>query len=444
MSILDLPFRLLISLIIGAVVGLERETHKHANNTVGGSVGLRSFSLISTLGTLAGFLYAGNLPLFIFISSVFGLLVLSYYVLQSKISKDNGITTEMGMLFTYIIGILIGTNIISMQLILAVVVLLILILSRKEDIKNIITGINREELNAFVSYALIALVVLPFLPNTSLSIQSIPGAITFLKTYGIDIKQYASFEILNPFRLWFIVALITGIDMAGYALERIIGKKHGRLVASLIGGFISSTSTTQSLAQESKKGKMVNKLVASALFANLTSFLQVFVLIAPLNGTFLVKSTPILAFMILSALILGIFFFTKTEKESRAKNEEKKTIKESEIFALTPALRFALIFITIRLVSKISLIAFGNTGLYVTSIIASFTGIDAVLINVAELAGKTVSYQTALITLILVNATNLLSKSFFSYLQGSRAFSLRFTLSVLAIIGASSLGLLIK
>ena len=108
MPILDLPFRLLISLVIGAVVGLERETHRHAGNKIGGSVGLRSFSLISTLGTLAGFLYLGNLPLFIFISAVFGLIVVSYYLLQSKTSKDIGITTEIGMLFTYVAGILIG------------------------------------------------------------------------------------------------------------------------------------------------------------------------------------------------------------------------------------------------------------------------------------------------------------------------------------------------
>ncbi|MCX6731367.1 MAG: DUF4010 domain-containing protein [Candidatus Roizmanbacteria bacterium] len=442
MNPIDLPFRLLISLIIGAVIGLERETYHLPTKNRLSSVGLRTFSLISTLGTLAGIMYAQNLPLFIFVSAVFGLLVIAYYVLQSSITKDVGITTEIGMLFTYVIGIFIGTQILPMQLILAIVIVLVLVLSRKEEIRGIIVGINREEFHAFVSYALIALVILPFLPNTPFTIQNIPGVLPFLKSYGIDLHQFASMEILNPFRLWFIVALITGIDMAGYTLERIIGKKHGRLVASLIGGFISSTSTTQSLALESKRGKGINRLLASAIFANLTSFLQVFILIAPLNGTFLVQSTPTLMCMILAALGLGFFFFTRSEESKEKEPKKRKPILESEIFALTPALRFALIFVTIRLISKIALFAFGNTGLYITSVLASFTGLDAVLINVAEFAGKTISYQTAIITLILVNATNLLSKAFFSYLQGSRIFAIRFLLSMLVIIAASMIGLL--
>lgn len=443
MNSLDIPFRLLISLIVGAVVGLERETHHNPADKRKVSIGLRTFSLISTLGTLSGFLYVSNLPLFIFISTLFGFMVVAYYIIQSVLTKDIGITTELGMIFTFLIGIFIGTNLFPMQLILAIVVVLVMVLSRKEEIRNIIMGIDREELHAFISYALIALVILPFLPNTPLSLANIPGAISFFKAYGMDIQRFASFELINPFRLWFIVALITGIDMAGYALERIIGKKHGRLVASIVGGFISSTSTTQSLALESRSGRGINKLVAAALFANLTSFLQVFFLLAPLNGGFLVKSTVTLGSMIFAALGIGLFFFTRNEKPEKAKRTEKKQIKESEIFALGPALRFAVIFILIRLFSKVSLSIFGSTGLYITSIIASFTGIDAVLINVAELAGKTVSLQTALTTLILVNATNLLSKSFFSYLQGSRAFAIRFFLGVLAIILASSIGLFI-
>ncbi len=444
MSSFDIPFRLLISLIIGAVVGLERETHHNLSDKKKSVIGLRSFSLISSLGTLSGFLYHEHTPLFQFVAVSFGLLVIAYYYIQSTLTKDIGITTELGMIFTFFLGVLIGANLMPMQLILAFFVVLVLVLSRKEEIKNIILGIDREEVHAFISYALIALVILPFLPNTPFSLGNIPGALSFFKSYGLDLKQFASLELLNPFRLWFIVALITGIDIAGYALERIIGKKHGRLVASLVGGFISSTSTTQSLALESKKGKGINKLVAAAIFANLTSFLQVFVLIAPLNGTFLVKSTVTLSCMILAALVMGFFFFTKPEKIVAEKKTERKPIKESEIFSLMPALRFAGIFILIRLISKLSLIVFGNNGLYVTSVIASFTGIDAVLINVAELAGKSISYEAGLITLILVNSTNLLSKSFYSYLQGSRAFALRFLVSMLVVIAASTVGLLVK
>lgn len=439
----DIPVRLLLAVVLGSIIGLERETHKTKENELKVSVGLRTFSLISLLGALAGVMYIQHLGIFIFASTVFGLMVIGYYVLQSIMTRDVGVTTELGMVMTYLIGILIGAQLLPVQLIVALVVVLVMILSRKEDIRNIIGGIDREEVHAFVSYALIALVILPFLPNNPITLSSIPGAVTFFQAYGIDITGFSHYELLNPFRLWFIVALITGIDMAGYALERLIGKKHGRIVASLVGGFISSTSTTISLAQESKTGKGVNKLVAAAIFANMTSFIQIFVLLAPLNGALLVKATSTLLLMIISALALGIFFMTRGEELSEKDPSEKKPISESEIFALGPALRFATIFIIIRFASKVAIDLFGDTGLYVTSVIGSLTGLDAILINLSELAGKTITFQTAIITLILVNATNLLSKTFFSYFQGSRAFTLRFLSAVVAIVAASTIGLLL-
>lgn len=439
----DVPFRLLLAVILGSIIGLERETHKTVENEQKVSVGLRTFSLISLLGALAGVLYTHNIGIFIFASAVFGLLIVGYYILQSIMTKDVGITTELGMLTTYIVGVLIGAQLMPVQLIVAIVVVLVMILSRKEDIRNIIGGIDREEIHAFVSYALIALVILPFLPNTPYTVASIPGAVSFFKAYGVDLTRIAHYELINPFRLWFIVALITGIDMAGYALERLIGKKHGRIVASLVGGFISSTSTTISLAQESKAGKGINKLVAAAIFSNMTSFFQIFILLAPLNGALLVHATGTLLLMIVSSFAAGVFFMTRGEELSEKDPSDKKPVSESEIFALGPALRFASIFIIIRFASKIAIDLFGDTGLYITSIIGSFTGIDAILINLSELAGRSITFQTALVTLILVNATNLLSKTFFSYFQGSRAFTVRFFVAVVVIVAASTIGLVI-
>ena len=107
-----------------------------------------------------------------------------------------------------------------------------------------------------------------------------------------------------------------------------------------------------------------------------------------------------------------------------------------------PAVKFAVLLICVKLVTKISLILFGQSGFLISSIIASFAGIDAIVINLADMAGKTITFQFALLTFILVNATNLLSKSLYSHLQGSRKFAVRFFISVLVIIAASFVGLL--
>lgn len=449
MSHLSIPLKLILSLTLGAVIGLERESYEKEKEIDGqkensvGALGVRTFSLITALGAIAGFLKPDYYGLFLTINIAFMTLVLAYYILGSFVIKDHGITTEIAIIFAYLIGIFIALEIFSIQLILAMTVVLILILSRKEKIKTIIAGIKRSEINAFTSYLIIALVVLPFLPNTSYFLSDIPGLEVILSSYKIGLGKLAQIEILNPFKLWLVVALITGIDVAGYVLEKTIGQKKGWLLTSFAGGFISSTATTQSLAQQSKKSKTINRLVAAAIFANLASFFQIFVLIAPINGLFLAKSTPLVFAIIISAALAGLFFLKRKEVAIQENlKETKEKLQEDEIFALNPAIKFAFIFLLIRIATKTSLVLFGDSGFLATSALASITGLDAIIINLSELAGTIISFKTGVLALILANAVNLISKTFYCVTQGKKEFALKFAASIVLIILSSFLGLL--
>lgn len=442
----ELPFaiKLLISLILGAVIGLERESHDiKKNDERPHSVGVRSFALITTLGTLAGFFIDKHFSVFLLISITFMVLSLAYYISNAIHTKDIGITTELALIFSYLIGLFISLEVIPMQLIIAMTIVLILILARKQDIRNIVGGIHREELQAVISFALIALVVLPFLPKESFSLGDIPGLSSILAVLGINNENILTTEIISPFKLWTIVALITGVDVAGYVLEKTIGKGHGRIVASMVGGLISSTATTQSLAQESKNSNATNRLVAAALLANFMSFFPIIFLIGSIDVNFLLETLPTLLLIIISALVVSLFFlFQKSPKDVEAEKKKDEKIEESQIFALKPALKFALIFLAIRIFSQISLELFGESGFLATSAISAFTGIDAPTINIASLAGDKISTQVGIVAFILVNSVNLLAKSFYSFIQGKKEFALKFTLSSLIIIAASLAGLL--
>ncbi len=444
---LSLPLKFFLSLVLGAVIGLERESYekevyqKKLGHT--GALGVRTFSLITALGAVAGFLRQDYFSLFVTVNVSFMILLTAYYILGSIYTKDHGITTEIAIIFAYLIGVFIALEIFAFQLVLAMTVVLILILSRKEKIKTIIAGIKRSEINAFVSYAIIALVVLPFLPNKSFFLSDIPVLESILKAYGIGLGKLAQVEIFNPFRLWLVVALITGVDIFGYVLERTVGQKKGWLLTSVAGGFISSTATTQSLAQQSKKSKMINLLVAAAIFSSLASFFQMAILIAPLNGMLLVKSTSFLLSIIISALLTGLFFLKfKTGADEENLPETKKRLQEDEIFALGPALKFACLFLLIRVATKTALAFYGDGGFLVTSAISSVVGVDAIVLNLVEMAGKTISFQVAVLALIFVNAVNLFSKAVYSLIQGKREFGLKFTSGVVIIVLASFLGLL--
>lgn len=437
--------KLLLSLLLGMAIGLERESYElqidKTKRSGIGSLGIRSYALITSLGAVAGIIFQPYFYIFLIISSTFSLLLIAYYILGSLSTRDNGLTTELAIFWSYLIGIFVGLNIFPIQLIVAMVVILMLVMSLKQRIKTFVAGIKQFELESFISYAIISLVILPFLPNTGYFLKDIPFLKNILSAFQINFDKFLNLEIINFFSLWKVVALVTGVEIAGYFLEKTIGQKKGWLLTSIAGGFISSTSTTQSLAQKSKNTKNTNRLVSAAIFANFSSFIQMFILIASVNLIFLSKNLIYITSISLTAVLIGIYFLKREDKKSENLTETKENLKNDRLFSLMPALKFALIFLLIKLITKFSLIVFGNNGFIISTILGAVTGLDAVTINTAELAGKTITFQTGVITLILANAVNLLSKAGYAFAQGSRPFAKKFLISVVIIICLSFLGL---
>jgi len=434
----DLFLNLVLSLVLGATIGLERESHNKGDNTSIG--GIRTYALICLLGALAGILYKNNyFSLAVLLAGVFFLMVISYYIVGSFSTKDFGMTTELSAFITFLIGLLLLLGIIPLQITVAIFVVLIFIMSVKSKTTQLVAGISRQELQSFISYAIIALVVLPVLPDTAYKLEDIPVLPEILRGVNVDLGQFSTLDLINPRKIWMVVVLITGIDVFGYVLGRIVGNKKGFALTSFMAGFVSSTSATQSLAQRSKNTTFVNHLIGAAVLANLASFLQIFLLVGPLNPKWLFSIAPSILMMVFTAGIISYLFLKKPEPNDEEPGQEKKPTK---IFSLLPALKFAGILIIVKIVTKICLILFGKSGFIISSVIASFAGIDAIMVNLADMAGHTISFKFAFLTFILVNATNLLSKTTYSYLQGTRAFAFKFLISAISIVAVSSIWLL--
>lgn len=447
MEALGIPLKLIISLALGAVIGLEREVHEKRpspGRLPSAILGVRSFSFMGLLGAISGLLFDNPQTLIfgVIVSVTFMVLLIVFYILESSAHKDFGITTELAAIFTFLIGALIAMEALPIQLILAISIFIVLMLSRKTEIKEAIKDVDRAEINAFIAYGVIALVILPFLPNKSYAFSDIPQITQILEALNINAGKLLTIEIINPFKLWLIVALITGIDMAGYVLERTLGKKTGWLLASTIGGFISSTATTLGLAQQSKQTRDTDHLVAAALFSNLASFFQIGILIAGVSVVFFVELIPVLTAIIIAGFLTGIYFL----KFSKQKHESHQAVtpeKEDKVFQIFPAIKFAALFLVISIVSKIALVFLGNTGFLVTSGVASLVGLDAVMINTSTLAGKNIPMELALWTFVLVNTVNLGGKTVYSFLQGKRDFAYKFGISMGVIVIASLIGVFI-
>ncbi len=432
----ELFTNLLLALVFGATVGLERERNNPNDPHVGG---IRTFSLIALLGALGGIFYQHNyysLALIVVIG--FFLLLTAYYVAESVHTKDFGITSELSAMVTFLLGLMVMLSIIPLQIIVAIFVVVVFVLSLKSRTTQLVAGLSSQEVQSFISYAIIALVALPVLPDYSYKLKDLTLLSDLLRGLNVDLTQFDNLDLINPRKIWMVVVLITGIDVFGYILGRIVGNKNGFALTSFMAGFVSSTSATQSLAQRSNSTSFVNHLVGAAVLANLASFLQIFLLVGPLNTKWLVAIAPSILIMVTTAGVIAYILFKKKEPKEE---EEEQGKKATAIFSLLPALKFAGLLIVIKIFTKICLILFGQSGFIISSVIASFAGLDAIIVNLADMAGSTITFRFAFITFMMVNATNLLSKSFYSYLQGNRKFAMKFFISaiIIALSGLSGL-----
>ena len=435
----DLLKHIILALIFGAAMGLERESARTNESSVGGVGGIRTFSLISLLGAIAGVFFLHNyFGLGLGVVGTFMLLLISNYISEGWNSKLFGITSELSAIGTFFIGLLVVLDIIPLQITVSMFVMFVFIMSLKSRTTQLMAGISKGEVQAFISYAIIALVAMPVLPDYAYKLKDIPFLHDMMKSMNVDTDKFDTLDLINPRKIWMVVVLITGIDVFGYILGRIVGTKGGLALTSFMAGFVSSTSATQSLAQRSKKMNFSYQLVGAAVLANLASFLQIFLLVGPLNPQWLLAIVPSILIMIGVAGLISIYYLRKPETESIAEGQDKKA---SSIFSLGPALKFAGLLIVIKIVTKICLILFGQSGFILSSVIASFAGIDAIIVNLADMAGHTITFKFALLTFLMVNFTSLMSKSFYSYLQGNRKFAMLFWVSMLGIVGASALWL---
>lgn len=90
--------------------------------------------------------------------------------------------------------------------------------------------------------------------------------------------------------------------------------------------------------------------------------------------------------------------------------------------------------ILIRIVTKIALICFGQGGFIASSSVASLIGMDAVVINLAEMFGKFFTAKGTLLIFLIVNSVNLFSKVIYGYIYGSKILAFKLLIAMGTII----------
>ena len=122
------------------------------------------------------------------------------------------------------------------------------------------------------------------------------------------------------------------------------------------------------------------------------------------------------------------------------RSREEETTSFANPFRLWPAVQFGLLFGVVLLVTKAAQISLGDAGVYAASFLAGLTGLDAITLSMAQLAGGEVSYRVATQALLLAAAANTLVKGGLTLILGAPSLR-RYTLPVLGVLTLTSLGL---
>ncbi len=229
MLTLEIAKNILISILLGSLIGLQREYVKMRDKEIR-FAGFRTFMLISLLGSISVYIsQITNQNIFLIITAGYLLFVIFAYAVESYFSKNIGATTELSSIIAFFVGVFCALDKIYVAVFIAIVTTTILTL--KEHLHTFAFKLKEQELYSTLKFAIIAFVILPLLPN----------------------QAYGPYGVLNPYVIWLMVVLISGIGFIAYILIKIFGAKRGLGITGLLGGLISSTAITISFSSQSKK-----------------------------------------------------------------------------------------------------------------------------------------------------------------------------------------------
>ncbi len=426
---------------IGAVIGIERE-RVDQKNKITGFAGIRTFILISIFSFLLAHIAINVLnstAIFLVGFVMFMIFVAIAYAILAVKTKRVGATTPIATIIVFMLSAIVSIDATQNLRLTAIIIAVIVaaLLALKENLHNFAKNIKTKEMFAAIEFAIISAVILPILPNKAYSPLEIPVVRDIISAFPKIIPIAEQIDVLNPFKIWMVVVLISGLGFAGYILTRIFGEKKGIGLSGFLGGLVSSTAVTVSLSQKSRETKIFRTLAFGIILASSVMFLRVLIVVSAVNTSLLKLVIVPIGAMALTGFIAALIISKSRDKKGR----EEHNLALQNPFSLKPALKFGIFFMFILLVSKILYILFGNSGIYAASLLSGLADVDAITVTASGLAAsKTISSQAAALAITLAVSANTLVKAAITQVMGEKKLA-KIILVVFAIVLAVGLSL---
>jgi uncharacterized membrane protein (DUF4010 family) len=351
----EIALHVAIAALGGAAIGLERQWSGHATGPRARFGGIRTFTLLGALAGVAGVCWAMQAPAVAAALAAGGVALVAgaYWKLGRR---DVEATTEAAALVVIAAGVLAGAG--KMVLSSGIIALTALLLVEKSRLHVAVSRLDRTEIRAATQFAVMAVVILPLLPE----------------------GPFGPLGGIRPRQLWMLVLFFSGLSFAGFLARRIVGERHGYVVAGLLGGLVSSTSTAFTFARASRENPTAGRPLAFGILAACAlMYVRILIATGVLNLDLMSALLPYLAPPFLVTVGVTVFGLRRNADDAPIPEPRNPLQLKS---ALQLALLFQGVLFLVHAVRQI----WGGAGLLVTGAILGLTDMDALTISMARSA----------------------------------------------------------
>lgn len=258
LSVAEAAAVLAAALGCGLLVGVERERRK--GRGAGRSLaGLRTFALACVLG--AGAMLTGQAGLVTVGALFIGALGVVAHARDR--SGDPGVTTEVALFLTYLIGVL---CVWSLLLAAAMAVGMTALLEARDRLHRFVSHwLRPAEVRDGILLGALVLIALPLMPDRPL--------------WG---------KALNPHVMAQLLVLLLLIQSLAHLAQRLLEARQAVVLSSVASGFVSSTATIASMGMLVRAGQAAPRLMAGAgLLSCVATALQILLVAAAVQPEWL-------------------------------------------------------------------------------------------------------------------------------------------------------------
>ena len=401
------------SLAIGLLIGLERERSPNSR------AGLRTFALVALFGTLAAMLSEKTNATWFLVGGllIVGVMtIVAYMRHQNDSAADPGTTTVAAIIVCYGLGAIVWYGDTKLAVMLGIITTILLYF--KTELHGITQNLGRRDLVSILQFAVLTFIILPILPD----------------------ENFGPYQAINPYQIWLMVVLISGISLAGYVALRWVGERQGASLLGLFGGLVSSTATTLVYTRLSKDNQYFMQLaIVVILIANLTVLIRLAIIGSVVSPDILPQLLPVLGSGLLFGIGATVYWWRQFNQHSDIPAPEINNPAE-----IRTAAGFGLLYAVVLFFAAWLSDVAGSSGLYVVAMVSGLTDVDAITLTSLHLfkLGKLEAAE-AITAISLGIMSNIAFKLGLIYFIGSALIARRCAIGMIATLGGVGLSLFV-